>query len=129
MHQPRTQVYIIDDEPSICRAYARLVKAGGMDSREFGSVEEFLSSDFVTGDACVVADVQLPGKSGFELPALLREAGRLLPVIFVSAMPLEGIEGLAAKNGGVAFFRKPVDGEILLAAIRSVARHAGIDAQ
>ena len=39
------QVYIVDDEPSVCTAYARLVRSAGMLPRTFASAEEFMCSD------------------------------------------------------------------------------------
>src|SRR4051812_14314055 len=51
-------VYIIDDEPSVCTAYARLVRSAKMWPRTFASVEDFLAADCSDENACVVSDVQ-----------------------------------------------------------------------
>jgi FixJ family two-component response regulator len=117
MSNARIQIYIVDDEPSICTAYARLVRSAGMQPRTFASVEDFMRSDFVDADACVVSDVQFPGKSGLELPALLDQAGHRLPVIFVTAHDTPETRDLAQRAGAVAYFRKPVDDQALLDAI------------
>ncbi len=124
MHQTRLQVYIIDDDPSVCTAFSRLVRSGGMDARAFNSVEEFLASSFVSSDACVVADVQLPGKSGLELPGLLRDGGHALPVIFVSGLQLDTLRDAAKRTGASACFHKSVDGKALLDAIHWATRRA-----
>src|SRR6478735_2728403 len=79
------QVYIVDDEPSICTAYARLARSAKMQPRTFASVEDFIGSQFSDENACVISDVQFPGKSGLELPSLLNRTGHRLPVIFVTA--------------------------------------------
>ena len=122
MHQARVQVYIIDDDPSVCTAFSRLVRSGGMDAHTFRSVEEFLESAFLTSDACVVADVQLPGMSGLEVPRLLSERGCVMPVIFVSGQLPDVVKADASKVGAVACFRKPVDGHALLDAITLASR-------
>lgn len=123
MHQnhpmsPQTvQVYIVEDEPSVATAYARLVRSARMTPRTFASVEDFLRSEISDRNACVVSDVQFPGKSGLELPALLAQAGHRLPVIFVTANDTPQSRDTAQRVGGAAYFRKPVDDQALLDAI------------
>jgi FixJ family two-component response regulator len=112
-----TQVYIVDDEPSICTAYARLVRSAKMQPHTFASVEDFLRSDFTDGNACVVSDVQMPGTSGLDLPSLLCRAGHHLPVIFVTAHDTPETRERAQRVGAAAYFRKPVDDQALLDAI------------
>src|SRR5258705_3926283 len=85
MPNSHIQVYIVDDEPSICTAYARLIRSAKMQPRTFASVEDFMRAEITDANACVVSDVQFPGKSGLELPVLLGPAGRHLPGIFVTA--------------------------------------------
>jgi FixJ family two-component response regulator len=111
------QVYIVDDEPSICTAYARLVRSAKMEPRTFASVEDFVASQFSDQNACVISDVQFPGKSGLELPALLVRAGHHLPVIFVTAHDTPETRDAAVRGGASGYFRKPVDDQALLDAI------------
>ena len=68
-------------------------------------------------NACVVSDVQFPGKCGLELPVLLGRAGHTLPVIFVTAHDTAETRDLAQRFGAAAYFRKPVDDQALLDAI------------
>jgi FixJ family two-component response regulator len=112
------QVYIVDDEPSICTAYARLVRSAKMRPRTFASVEDFLCAEVEDENACVVSDVQFPGKSGLELPVLLGRAGHHLPVIFVTAHDTPETRDRAQRYGAAAYFSKPVDDQALLDAIR-----------
>jgi FixJ family two-component response regulator len=117
MPRSSIQVYIVDDEPSICTAYARLVRSAHMQPSTFASVEDLLNSTFSDTNACVVSDVQFPGKSGLELPVLLGRAGHHLPVIFVTAHDTAETRDLAHRFGASAYFRKPVDDQALLDAI------------
>ena len=117
MPDAHTQIYIIDDEASVCTAYARLVRSAKMQAQMFASVEDFLRSDFTVENACVISDIQMPGISGIELPGLLEKAGRKLPVIFVTAHDTPETRELAQSIGGAAYFRKPVDSQALLDAI------------
>ena len=114
---PEIQVYIVDDEPSVCRAYARLIRSAKMAARVFSSVEDLLEAEFSDDNACIVSDVQMPGASGLELPALLDRAGHRLPVIFVTAHDTVEARDRAHQVGAAAYFRKPVDDLALLDAI------------
>jgi FixJ family two-component response regulator len=85
------------------------MRSASMQPRTFASVEH----------ACVVSDVQFPGKSGLELPGLLSRAGRHLPVIFVTAHDTPETRDVAQRSGAAAYFGKPVDDQALLNAITS----------
>lgn len=117
MSNPPIQVYIVEDEPSVATAYARLVRSAKMQPRTFASVEEFMCAEISDENACVLSDVQFPGKSGLELPVLLGRAGRILPVIFVTAHDTSETRDLAHRFGAAGYFRKPVDDQALLDAI------------
>jgi FixJ family two-component response regulator len=117
MQNPPVQVYIVDDEPSVCTAYARLMRSARMQPRAFDSVEEFMRADLSDENACVISDVRMPGTSGLELPALLARAGRHLPVIFITAHDTPETRDIAQRVGAAAYFRKPVDDQALLDAV------------
>jgi FixJ family two-component response regulator len=117
MTNPQIEVYIVDDEPMLCAAYARLVRSAKMHPRTFGSVEDFIKSDFSDENACVLSDIQMPGTNGLELPGLLARAGHRLPVIFVTGHDSAETRDQAQKLGAAAYFRKPVDDHALLDAI------------
>jgi FixJ family two-component response regulator len=117
------RVYIVDDEASVCTAYARVVRAAKMQPRTFGSVEDLMDSDFSDENACVIADVQMPGTSGLDLPGLLAKAGHNLPVIFVTAHDSPETRERAQRAGAAAYFRKPVDDQALLDAIAWALSH------
>lgn len=111
------QIYIVDDEPSVSTAYARLMLSARMQPRTFDSVEEFLRADLSDENACVLSDVRMAGTSGLELPALLAGAGRDLPVIFITAHDTPETRQKAQRAGAAAYFRKPVDDQALLDAV------------
>jgi FixJ family two-component response regulator len=115
---PRTiQLYIVDDEPCVRTAYARLARSAKMEAQTFASVEEFMRVPVSDENACVICDVQLPGTSGLELPQMLARAGRRLPVIFVTAHDSDETRTTVQSIGGAAYFRKPADDQALLDAI------------
>jgi DNA-binding NarL/FixJ family response regulator len=102
MPHPAIKLYIVDDEASVRSALARLARSAKMMPLTFESVEEFIRSDFSDENACVIADVQLAGISGLELPELLGRAGHALPVIFVTAHDTpEARLGATSWRGGI----------------------------
>lgn len=113
----QTQIYIVEDEPSVATAYARLVRSAKMLPRTFGSVEEFVTAQLTEVNACIISDIQFPGKSGLEIPALLSQAGYRLPIIFVTGYDTPASRDLAQNAGASGYFRKPVDDQALLDAI------------
>jgi FixJ family two-component response regulator len=110
-------VYIIDDDESVRRAFGRLLTSASVRTQTFASPEEFLSAARQERNACIVADIRMPGLTGFDLTEKLRTLGIRIPVIIVSASDEAQIREYARDLGAVAFFQKPVDDQALLDAI------------
>jgi FixJ family two-component response regulator len=115
------RVGLVDDDESLCRSLARLLRVAGMQPTTYLSAEAFLAEPFRSRFDCLVLDVQLPGISGVELRDRLAELGDATPVLFVSAHedPRVRVDALAGNCAG--FFCKTDPGTKLLAAIRAVA--------
>lgn len=95
----------------------RLLGAAGYEVSVFSSVDEFLASGGMNRPACLVVDVRMPGKTGFDLQEILVAWGTDLPVIFISGHDDPATEVRALKAGAVCFLAKPMDAEALLDAI------------
>lgn len=110
-------VAIVDDDDSLCRSMARLIRASGMSPAIFCSAEEFLDDERHERFDCLILDIQLGGMSGIELCEHLTHAGAGLPVIFLTAHaePEKRVQGERA--GSAAFLAKTEPAERLLAAI------------
>jgi len=111
-------VFVIDDEPSVRKALARLLKSAGYQAETFGSAGEFLRCPHRDGPGCLILDFQMPGQSGLELQKVLAEAEYTLPVIFVSGRSDIPISVKAMKAGAVDFLTKPFRDTELLEAVR-----------
>jgi FixJ family two-component response regulator len=110
-------IYIVDDEPPVSSAYARLMRSANMQARTFESIEDFMRANCPDENACVISDMRMSGMSGIELPGLLASAGRSLPVIIVTAHDSPEERRAAHEAGVMAFFKKPVDDQALLDAV------------
>jgi FixJ family two-component response regulator len=73
---------IVDDDESVRRALARLLRSLGHDVCVFGSAEEFEAGTMAVD--CLILDVRMPGLSGPELRERLRSRPVQTPIVFVT---------------------------------------------
>jgi FixJ family two-component response regulator len=111
-------IAIIDDDESMCQALSRLLSVAGHEVRSYYSAESFLGDLNHVHARFIVADIQLPGMSGFDLKRKLGEKFPALPVAFITAHDEAETRGMAATSGSVAYFRKPFPGSALLEVIK-----------
>jgi FixJ family two-component response regulator len=116
-------VGIVDDDPSVRKGLARLVKAAGYRVEVFASARELLARPPQEDPCCLLLDVRMPGLTGLELQEALAIAGRRMSIVFVSGHGEVVGTVKAMKRGAIDFLTKPVDARELLAAIeRGVAK-------
>ena len=112
-------IHIVDDDELMRTSLQRLLTEGGFQTRAYGSTGEFLLEPLPDQPACLLLDVQLPGPSGLELQAALQRRDVEIPVIFLTGHADIASSVTAMKAGAVDFLEKPVDPDILFAAIRN----------
>jgi DNA-binding NtrC family response regulator len=110
-------VYIVDDDPSVRDAVARLVRSGGWKVETFASAQEFLASPWADVPSCLILDVRLPGLSGLELQQRLAKSGALTSIIFLTGHGDIPTTVRAIKAGALEFLTKPYADADLIAAI------------
>ncbi len=113
-------VGVVDDDESLRRSVARLLRAAGMQSITYASAEEFNEDLKHPRFDCLVLDVQLPGMSGIDLRNKLAAEGVATPVLFVTAHDDPRAREEAMAGQCVGYFRKTDAGSELLNAIRHV---------
>jgi FixJ family two-component response regulator len=111
-------VYLVDDDPSVTRALARLFRVAGLRLVPFATAQEFLNHPNLESPSCLVLDVQLPDLSGLDLQKELRDRGWALPIVFITGHGTVSMAVEAMRAGAVHFLPKPCDNRELLAAIR-----------
>lgn len=116
-------VFVVDDDASVRKSLARLVKTAGYEAEAFPSVRDFLARPAYDGPCCLVLDVRMPGLTGLDLQEALRATGQRLSIVFITGHRDVEASVKAMKGGAVDFLTKPVDEGTLLAAIQqAVAR-------
>jgi len=110
-------VIVIDDDLSMSQAITTLIETVGLNSRTYGSGQEFLRSPPLDVPSCLVLDVRLPGLSGLNLQRELSERGMNIPIIFITGHGDIPMSVQAMKAGAVEFLTKPFHAQDLLDAI------------
>src|ERR1700686_1014131 len=116
-------VFIFDDDRDVRESLRELLVSVGLQSKSFGSAQEFLSSPRSDGPSCLILDVRLPGISGLELRPELKRGKVSIPIIFLTAHADVPMSVKAMKSGAVEFLTKPFRQQDLLDAVqRSLTR-------
>ena len=116
-------VYVVDDDESVRRSLARLLRSAGLTAETFPSAQAFLDRELPDRTACLVLDVRLPGLSGLDLQGALTQTERIVPIVFITGHGNVPMSVQAMKSGAVDFLQKPFEEDQLLAAIeRALAR-------
>ena len=116
-----TYVAVVDDDESVCRSFARLLRAAGMQPITYDSAESFLADRKHPQFTCLVLDIQLGGMSGLELAKRLTAVGTPTPIIFITAHDDPEARSAAEALGCEAYFRKTDSGKDVLETIRRVS--------
>jgi FixJ family two-component response regulator len=118
---PSPLVCVVDDDPSVRESLSNLLRAGRYRTSLFETAEALLDSDDKHEMDCLVSDVNLRGRSGFELQRLLAEQNVRVPIIFLTAQADE-VRACAIEHGAFAALRKPDGGFALVDVIGQAMR-------
>ena len=111
-------VFLLDDEPAVVVALARMLQSSGFTVSPYTSAAEFLEAHDAETPGCLVADVRMPGMNGLELQRTLRARGVDRAIVFVTGQGDIPTTVQAMKAGAVTFLSKPVQRAELVAAVR-----------
>jgi FixJ family two-component response regulator len=112
-------IALIDSDESILDSLCDLIESAGLVARRFGSAEEFLEYDLHREVGCLIAEIEMPGMSGLELQARLKEEQCNIPIIFITSNGSGKTRIQAMREGAVEFLRKPLDLQLLLETVRA----------
>ena len=108
------RILVVDDEQNIRESLKMILE---MEGYQVACAENGLSAQRILEDEEFDAglfDLKMPGMTGLELLAWLREAKRIMPVIMVSAFGQVEDVVTAMKIGAEDYVTKPFDPDILL---------------
>jgi FixJ family two-component response regulator len=125
MIPPNSLVFAIDDDVSVRKGVARLLRSAGYKSEIFASATDFLARSAHSGPSCVIVDVRMPGLNGIDLQQTLIQRRRAEQLVFVTGYGNIPMCARAMKAGAVDFLPKPFRADQLLQCVeRALARSA-----
>ncbi len=118
-------VSIVDDDISVRDSLSLLLGLKGFRTLCFARAEDFLETYRPEWSGCLILDIRMAGMDGLALQQELRSRRMDLPVIILTAHGNLETARKAFKAGAVDFFEKPVDGDVIIEAVReALARQA-----
>jgi|SRR5271157_6063660 len=122
-HPPGYIIAVVDDDQRILQSLESLLESADYAVRSFASAAALLESDCLAEIDCVISDIDMPVMDGFELSRVAHAARPELPVILITGQP-EMLNRLPPIGPGHhRLFKKPFDGQELLAAVSDALRN------
>ena len=111
---PNSLVFAVDDDASVRKGLARLLRSAGYKSEIFASASNFLARPPHSGPSCVIVDVQMPVLNGIDFQETLVQRRREEQLIFITGHGDIPMCAQAMKAGAVDFLPKPFRADELL---------------
>jgi two-component system response regulator FixJ len=115
---PRTSVYVIDDDPGIRDSLRFLFETQDLQVEVFASAREFLAAGGAGKTGCVVVDVRMPDMTGLDLQEELAQSKSALAVILITGHADVPMAVRAMRAGAFDFLEKPIADDALVDSVR-----------
>lgn len=114
---PEATIFVVDDDVAARDSLALLLSLKGYRTQAFACAEDFLATYRSEWTGCVLIDVRMPGMDGLVLQKELKRRNVALPVIVMTAHGDVSMARNALRSGAVDYLEKPLDKQLLVAAI------------
>lgn len=118
----RGRVLVVDDHVSLAENIAEVLQTAGYDATIASSGEEALGRSGDPDLVAVITDFRLPGMTGVDLIAAMRQRGSRVPAIVMSAYTDAGTVDAAEDAGAMDVLGKPLDLERLVGTLAVIER-------
>ena len=112
-------VFIIDDDPELCKALRCLLESVALTVFTYPTAEAFLEKFDPSLHGCIILDVRMPGMSGFELQRQLNNFNNHMPIIFLTGHGDVPLAVDAMKAGAMDFMTKPFNAQHFLERVQA----------
>jgi two-component system OmpR family response regulator len=126
--QAEARLLVVDDEPNIRELLTASLRFAGFEVVPAADGAQALTLADQHRPDLVVLDVMLPDMDGFTVTRKLRERGRDMPILFLTARDETGDKVQGLTIGGDDYVTKPFSLEEVVARIRAVLRRVGAEA-
>lgn len=128
MPADKEQIYIVDDDESVCRALSVLLGTYGFTVDSFTCAEDFFRAVPNNTPGCLLLDIHMPTLDGWETLNYLYTSGSSRPVIIISADKNGGLNERSLKAGAIGYLQKPFNDQALVDLINlAVGKKGGED--
>jgi FixJ family two-component response regulator len=118
----RSVIAVVDDDPGMLASLNSLLSSADYDVRLFSSATALLESGGLREIDCLISDVAMPFMDGLELARSVQAAQPALPLILITGRPELVHRSRLDSLAHCRVFKKPFDGQDLLAAVAVLRR-------
>jgi two-component system response regulator FixJ len=115
----RPCIFIVDDDELLRDVISAILRNARFQCRGFGNGEDCLKSLTLRNCDLLLTDLRLPGKDGIEVLIEARQKVPWLPVIVITSYASIATCVRAVKAGASDFIERPVEGDVLVEAVRT----------
>ena len=113
----RSVIIIVEDDPAVRNSLKFSLEIEGFEVRIYASGTDLLDAQDGHGAGCLVIDQKMPGMTGLDLIATLRDLRISAPAILITSHPNALVRTRAAQ-ANVPIIEKPLLGNALVDRIR-----------
>ncbi|MGB3127213.1 MAG: nitrogen regulation protein NR(I) [Pseudomonas sp.] len=117
-------VWIVDDDRSIRWVLEKALQQEGMTTQSFDSADGVMSRLARQQPDVIISDIRMPGASGLDLLARIREQHPRLPVIIMTAHSDLDSAVASYQGGAFEYLPKPFDVDETVALVKRANQHA-----
>ena len=103
------ELFIVDDDPLVLNALSVVLSREGYQVTGFAEGGSFLAAAKSRTPACIILDVNMPGRSGLDILKELNAQNYAAPIFIISGVGDIPMAVEAIKNGAFDFVEKPFD--------------------
>jgi two-component system, OmpR family, response regulator len=122
---PEARLLVVEDEPNIRELLSTSLRFAGFEVHAAADGATALRLAELERPDLLVLDVMLPDMDGFAVTRRLRDQGRRMPVVFLTARDATDDKVTGLTVGGDDYVTKPFSLEEVVARIRAVLRRTG----
>ena len=108
------QIFIVDDDESVCCALGILLVTYGFKVNTFTSANDFFRAVPNSAPDCLIMDIHMPGLDGWEALKRIIKSGSKRPVIIISADKTGVNYERAMEAGAAGYLQKPFNDKELV---------------
>lgn len=114
MEKMDLNICIVDDDPGVTDSLKMLLETMGCSVTTYANGVQFLESDIMRFEGCILLDVRMPKKDGLSVLSEALEINPNLQIVMMSGHGDIPMAVKALKNGAMDFIEKPFQASIVL---------------